>query len=163
MKLHIALLEPEIPQNTGNIARTCVALGAVLHLIKPLGFSIEDKQVKRAGLDYWEDLEFIVHEDFTAFLDFIDVPVFPATTKALNVYSDIDFAQNCCLLFGKESAGLPEEYLIKNREKCFRIPMKDDTRSLNLSNAAAIAAYEVYRQHNFPGLRIKGELHRQKW
>ncbi len=163
MKLHIALLEPEIPQNTGNIARTCVALGAVLHLIKPLGFSIDDKQVKRAGLDYWEDLDLKVYEHFAGFLDSIDVPVFPATTKALNIYSDINFGEQCCLLFGKESAGIPEEYLIKNRENCFRIPMKDDTRSLNLSNAAAIAAYEVYRQHNFLGLKMKGELHRHMW
>lgn len=164
MELNIVLHQPEIPQNTGNIARTCAAVGARLHLIHPLGFDVSEKQVKRAGLDYWDKLNIKHYDDLDHF--FRENPegqyVF-GTTKAKYVYSEIEYAEKCYLFFGKESAGLPEELLKEHPETCARIPMMANTRSLNLSNAVAIMTYEVLRQHNFQGLTAEGELHNLKW
>ncbi|MBN1647130.1 MAG: tRNA (cytidine(34)-2'-O)-methyltransferase [Spirochaetales bacterium] len=163
MKLHIVLVEPEIPQNTGNIARTCVAVGATLHLVKPLGFSIEEKEVRRAGLDYWQDLDLRVHKNLEAFFKSEPGPFFLSTTKAEQDISRMQFQKCSYLLFGRESAGLPEELLVRYRKNCFRIPMQAGVRSLNLSNAAAVAAYEVLRQHNYDSLETGGTLHRLEW
>ncbi len=162
--INIVLVEPEIPQNTGNIARTCAALGASLHLIEPLGFSVEDKYLKRAGLDYWDLLDV---RYYSSFKDFEDKnkncrTVF-VTTKADRLYTEIEYGENCCIVFGKETRGLPEELLAVNHSSCVRIPMVRDARSLNLSNAAAIVAFEAARQLGFPGLKKYGELHRLKW
>ena len=157
MKLNIVLVEPEIPQNTGNIARTCAAIGAKLHLVYPLGFSISEKQLKRAGLDYWDKLEIEEHIDFKSFLDKYkpeENDMYFVTTKGQHVYSDAkyDKEKEIYLLFGKETKGLPEDILKKYIEKTIRIPMRQDLRSLNLSNSVAIVAYEVFRQVNFEGL-----------
>ena len=157
MKLNIVLVEPEIPQNTGNIARTCAAIGAKLHLIYPLGFSISEKQLKRAGLDYWDKLEIEEHIDFKSFLEKYkpeENEMFFVTTKGKNVYSDVKYTneKEVYLLFGKETKGLPEDVLKKYLEKTIRIPMRETLRSLNLSNSVAIVAYEVFRQVNFDGL-----------
>lgn len=157
MKLNIVLVEPEIPQNTGNIARTCAAIGAKLHLVYPLGFSISEKQLKRAGLDYWDKLEIEEHMDFKSFLEKYkpeENEMFFVTTKGKNVYSDIKYSneKEVYLLFGKETKGLPEDVLKKYLEKTIRIPMRETLRSLNLSNSVAIVAYEVFRQVNFDGL-----------
>lgn len=155
--LNIVLFQPEIPQNTGNIARTCAAVGAKLHLIKPLGFSIRDRHLKRAGLDYWHLVDIIYYKDLTDFfeknkgknLNFI-------TKKASKSYDRIDFTGEIFLIFGKETAGLPENILKENWNKCFRIPMKENARSLNLSNAVAILAYEACRQKGFDKLQLRG-------
>lgn len=163
MNLNIVLLEPEIPQNTGNIARTCVAVGAALHLIEPLGFSIDEKQVRRAGLDYWKDLNLKVHKNADAFFSSEPGPFYFSTTKAKKVHSNIQFPETCYIIFGKESAGIPEKLLLQHKETCFRIPMQSEFRSLNLSNTAAIIAYEAFRQHNYPGLETEGDLHRHSW
>ena len=154
MKLNIVLVEPEIPQNTGNIARTCAAIGAKLHLVYPLGFDISEKSVKRAGLDYWDKLEIETHDSLTNFLEKYDISknnMFLVSTKATHVYSDVDYSKydEIFLLFGKETKGLPEDLLKSNLDKTIRIPMGFDIRSLNLSNAVAIVAYEVMKQHTF--------------
>ena len=157
MKLHIVLVEPEIPQNTGNIARTCAAIGAKLHLVYPLGFSISERSVKRAGLDYWDKLEIEEHQSFNKFLEKYkpeENNMFFVTTKGKQVYSEMDYSNmdEIYLLFGKETKGLPEETLKKYIEKTIRIPMRETLRSLNLSNSVAIVAYEVFRQEKFEGL-----------
>lgn len=158
MKLNIVLLEPEIPQNTGNIARTCAAIDARLHLIKPLGFSVEDKYLKRAGLDYWGDVEIIYHDNFDDFCGkYKDARFFFASTKSEKTYCDIEYKNEDFIIFGKETAGLPESLLKENWDYCIRIPIKEHLRSLNLSNAAAIIAYEAMRQWGFPGLSEVGK------
>lgn len=158
MKLNIVLVEPEIPQNTGNIARTCAALGAKLHLVYPLGFSISEKQVKRAGLDYWDKLEIEEHISFSKFLEKYkpeDTNMFFVTTKGKHVYSEPNYKNfdEIFLLFGKETKGLPEDILQKYINKTIRIPMREGLRSLNLSNSVAIVAYDVERQCNFNNLQ----------
>ena len=162
--MHIVLHEPEIPSNTGNIGRTCVATGTVLHLIRPLGFSLSEKALKRAGLDYWQDLDVRVYEDFEDFLtQNPGAHVYMATTKARRTYADVSYGPDDYIMFGKETAGIPEEILVEHEKDCIRIPMKDDYRSLNLSNAVAIILYEALRQQDFHGLREQGELHRLTW
>ena len=164
MTVNIALIEPEIPQNTGNIARTCAATGARLHLVKPLGFKIDDKKLKRAGLDYWDELDITYYESLSDFLEMNkDAPMFFFTTKAPRAYSQVEYPDGTFLVFGKETAGLPESLLKDNPEKCVRIPMRENLRSLNLSNAAAIAVYEFLRSHDFPNLTDKGEPVTFKW
>ena len=164
MPLHIVLHQPEIPQNTGNIGRTCVATGTKLHLIEPLGFLLNEKALKRAGMDYWKDL------DVTTYLDYGDfqnknkgAEIYYATTKARQLYSDVSYGPDCYLMFGKESAGIPEEILKEHPQRCIRIPMLGDARSLNLSNAAAIVLYEALRQNQFRGMKLEGALHRLAW
>ncbi|HOQ16577.1 MAG: tRNA (cytidine(34)-2'-O)-methyltransferase [Epulopiscium sp.] len=162
--MNIVLLEPEIPQNTGNIARTCAAIGADLHLIKPLGFSIDDKHLKRAGLDYWHLLNVYYYENFEDFKSkHPDGLYFMATTKAQKVYTEVKYTKDCFIIFGKETAGIPESILIDYPETCIRIPMREEARSLNLSNSVAIVAYEAMRQLNFEGLLKEGELRDYKW
>lgn len=158
--LNIVLFEPEIPHNTGAIARTCAATGAHLHLIKPLGFDISDKMVKRCGLDYWWLVDIRVYENLEEYFEKNgDENLWLATTKAPRDYSDADFTtENVSIMFGKETAGLPEELREKYRDRCIRIPMVSDARSLNLSNSAAILAYEALRQQGFPGLKSIGEM-----
>ena len=158
--LNIVLLEPEIPHNTGAIARTCAATGAHLHLIKPLGFDISDKMVKRCGLDYWWLVDIKVYENLDEYFEKNgDENLWLATTKAPQDYSEADFtSENVSIMFGKETAGLPQWLREKYREKCIRIPMVSDARSLNLSNSAAILAYEALRQQGFPGLKNTGEM-----
>ena len=158
MKLNIVLVEPEIPQNTGNIVRTCAALGAKLHLVYPLGFSISEKQVKRAGLDYWDKLEIEEHESFKKFLEKYkpeENNMFFVTTKGKHVYSDVDYSNmnEVFALFGKETKGLPEDILLKYIDKTIRIPMREGLRSLNLSNSVAIVAYDIFRQAGFDKLQ----------
>ncbi len=157
--IHVVLLEPEIPQNTGNIARTCAATGASLHLIKPLGFSIDDKHMKRAGLDYWDSLDLHVYENLEEFYEKNpNALVYYFSKKAKHVYSEIDYPDDVYLCFGRESVGLPEELLKKNEDRSLRMPMKEGLRSLNLSNTVAIAVYEVLRQRGFPNLEREGNL-----
>ncbi|MCX8074746.1 MAG: tRNA (uridine(34)/cytosine(34)/5-carboxymethylaminomethyluridine(34)-2'-O)-methyltransferase TrmL [Clostridia bacterium] len=158
MELNIVLLEPEIPQNTGNIARTCAAINAKLHLIKPLGFDISEKAVKRSGLDYWDKVNIQVYENLEEFLN-INSPnnLFLLTTKADKIYSDVEYSEDCYLMFGPESRGIPEKYILENFDKAIRIPMFSDIRSLNLSNSVAIVAYEVLRQNNFYELKKTSE------
>ena len=163
-KLNIVLLEPEIPANTGNIGRTCVATGTHLHLFEPLGFSLSEKALKRAGMDYWKDLEVTTYVDYQEFLEKNPgAKVYYATTKGKHVYSDVSYEPDCYIMFGKESAGIPEEILIEHPEECVRIPMIGETRSLNLSNSVAIVLYEALRQNNFDHMRLEGELHRLHW
>lgn len=153
MKLNIVLHEPEIPQNTGNIARTCAATGAALHLIRPLGFKIDDAKLKRAGLDYWHSLDIFYYDGLDEFFAMHPGAQFYCfSTKAPRPYTAVDYPDDCYLIFGKETRGLPEDFLRENYERCVRIPMRDGLRSLNLSNSAAIAVYEVLRQHEFDGL-----------
>ena len=162
--INIVLVEPEIPQNTGNIARTCAATGASLHLVKPLGFEIDDRKLKRAGLDYWDKLDITYYESLDDFFaKNPDADFYCFTTKARHVYSDICYPKRVFLMFGKETKGLPEELLFANPDRCVRIPMRDTLRSLNLSNSAAIAVYEVFRQRGFEGLRPDGELTKYRW
>lgn len=166
--LNIVLHQPEIPANTGNIGRTCVATGAVLHLIEPLGFSLDEKHLKRAGMDYWHLLDvrrYINFEDFLAKNPAVgkSAKLWLATTKAHQVYNDVSFGPDDYIMFGKESAGIPEEILVEHEEGCIRIPMREDIRSLNLSNSAAIVLYEALRQNAFAGLQENGELHRLCW
>lgn len=157
-KLNIVLVAPEIPQNTGNIARTCACTGAALHLVEPLGFKVDDKRLKRAGLDYWHLLDISYYPSFDAFIETVSGKhFFLCTTKAQNTYSDIRYPEGSYLIFGRETAGLPEEVLQKYPEKCIRIPMIEGARSLNLSNSVAIIAYEALRQNNFQGLKAQGE------
>lgn len=162
--MNIVLHQPEIPANTGNIGRTCVATGTKLHLIEPLGFRIDEKQIKRAGMDYWEKLDY---ERYINYQDFMEknpgAKVYYATTKAKRTYTDVTFGPDDYIMFGKESAGIPEEILIDNEETCIRIPMLSEIRSLNLSNSVAIVLYEALRQQGFTGLEDKGELHRLSW
>ncbi len=164
MALNIVLYEPEIPANTGNIGRTCVATNTRLHLIEPLGFSLEEKHLKRAGMDYWKELDvttYVNWEDFTRRNP--DAKVYYATTKARHVYSEVNYEPDCYIMFGKESAGIPEEILKENPETCVRIPMVGETRSLNLSNSVAIVLYEALRQNDFSNMKLEGELHRLRW
>lgn len=164
MAINIVLVEPEIPQNTGNIVRTCAAVGARLHMIKPLGFSVEDRYLKRAGLDYWNDVDISYYDSFQELRDkYKDSSFYYATTKAVNTYTDIKYPDDCFLVFGKETKGLPEDILVDNKEWCIRIPMIGDIRSLNLSNSVAIVVYEVLRQSNFKGMRTEGRLTQYEW
>lgn len=163
MTLNIVLVEPEIPQNTGNIARTCAAVNARLHLIEPLGFSVDDRSLKRAGLDYWHFLDISYYKSLDDFFEKNSGEYFFFTTKALNRHTDVSYPDNAYLFFGKETAGLPEELLKDNPDKCVRIPMQNEARSLNLSNAVAVGIYEVLRQWDYPELLCQGELHRLKW
>ena len=164
MAFNIVLLEPEIPANTGNIGRSCVSTGAKLHLIRPLGFSLEEKQLRRAGLDYWPQLDWALYEDFNDFLaKNPDGHKYFLTTKAHRRYTDAAFRDGDYLIFGKETAGLPEELLVEHEADCLRIPMVKDNRSLNLSNSAAIVLYEALRQQDFAGMQLNGELHRLHW
>ena len=162
--INIVLHEPEIPQNTGNIGRTCAAAGMRLHLIKPLGFSLDEKQLKRAGLDYWSELDVRVYENYGDFLaKNAGARVYFATTKGHLAYTQVSYEPDCYIMFGKESAGIPEEILVDNEETCIRIPMLENYRSLNLSNSVAIVLYEALRQQNFDTLQKDGELHRRSW
>ena len=164
--LNIVLVEPQIPQNTGNIARTCAATGARLHLVEPMGFKVDDAKLKRAGLDYWHLLDITYYENLDDFFEKNkDGVFFYFSTKAQKIYSEIEYPDNCYLVFGKETAGLPEELLYRNPERCVRLPMinNSDARSLNLSNSAAIGAYEVLRQWNFPEMLMKGKLTKFDW
>ena len=162
--MNIVLLEPEIPANTGNIGRTCVATGAKLHLIEPLGFKLNEKEIKRAGLDYWKDLDVTRYDSYQDFLDKNPkAKVYMATTKALYNYTDVNYEPDCFIMFGKESAGIPEEILLENKETTIRIPMVDNFRSLNLANSVAIVHYEALRQNNFTGMQLQGQLHRHSW
>lgn len=158
--LHIVLVNPEIPQNTGNIARTCAATGAKLHLIKPLGFEISDKYLKRAGLDYWHLMTLEIHESWADFREkYPDARLHLATTKAPHDYCQVEYRDGDFLVFGRETKGLDEDLLANNYEKCIRIPMREEARSLNLANSVAIVIYEALRQMNFPGLSGQGHLH----
>lgn len=162
--LNIVLLAPEIPANTGNIGRTCVSTGTRLHLIKPLGFVIGEKELKRAGLDYWPRLDVSVYESYEDFLEKNPgAKIYYATTKARHVYTEITYEEDCFLMFGRESAGIPEEILVEHPDTCVRIPMVKDNRSLNLSNSVAIVLYEALRQQNFAALEREGQLHRLSW
>lgn len=162
--LNIVLHEPEMPANTGNIGRTCVAAGACLHLIEPLGFKINDKMLKRAGLDYWDKLNVTVYDDFQDFLERNPgAKIYMATTKSKQKYTDVSYEKDAYIMFGKESAGIPEELLLNNNENCVRIPMMPGERSLNLANSVAIVLYEALRQQEFPGLEEQGQLHRYEW
>jgi tRNA (cytidine/uridine-2'-O-)-methyltransferase len=155
LTIHIVLVEPEIPPNTGNIARSCAATGAKLHLVKPLGFSIDDKTLKRAGLDYWPFVDLEVHESLEEFLKkYKDMPMYLATTKGIRRYTEVSYEENAMLLFGKETAGLPRTLIEEYKDRTIRIPMSRDTRlrSLNLSNSASIVLFEALRQQNFPDL-----------
>ena len=161
---NIVLLEPEIPANTGNIGRTCVATGSRLHLIEPLGFSLSEKALKRAGMDYWKDLDVTTYIDYQDFLEkYPGAMFYMATTKAQKVYTEAAYEDGCYIMFGKESAGIPEEILVENRENCVRIPMIGDIRSLNLGNSVAVVLYEALRQNGFAGMNLEGELHRLSW
>lgn len=163
-KLNIILYEPEIPANTGNIGRTCAATGTALHLIEPLGFRLDEKSLKRAGMDYWNELDVTTYINWTDFKkQNPDAKIYMATTKAQQVYTDVNYEPDCYLMFGKESAGIPEELLKMHPDNCVRIPMIGDTRSLNLSNSAAIVLYEALRQNHFEHMKLTGNLHRLSW
>ena len=162
--LNIVLYEPEIPANTGNIGRTCVATGTRLHLIEPLGFRLDEKSLKRAGMDYWKDLDVTTYSDFNDFMEKNPgAKIYMATTKAPNVYTDVKYEPDCYIMFGKESAGIPEEVLVEHKEDSIRIPMLGDIRSLNLGNSVAIVLYEALRQNGFRGMNLEGHLHRLEW
>jgi tRNA (cytidine/uridine-2'-O-)-methyltransferase len=164
MALNIVLFEPEIPQNTGNIARTCAAIGARLHLVHPLGYSLDEKHLRRAGLDYWPLVTIVEYENVDRFMEIHgDKELFFFTTKALHDYTDVQYPDETFLVFGKESAGIDERILVSHPSSCVRIPMIDEARSLNLSNSVAIAAYEFMRQKQFPALQRTGKLHRLSW
>lgn len=155
----IVLVEPEIPQNTGNISRTCACTGAALHLVKPLGFTIDDSKLKRAGLDYWSELDLHIHESLTDFLEYAKgKPLYFASTKAAHTYSDITYPEDAFFVFGKETKGLPEDLLHDNYENSIRIPMRTSLRSLNLSNSVAVVLYEALRQRDFFDLQLEGQL-----
>lgn len=162
--LNIVLFEPEIPANTGNIGRTCVATNTRLHLIEPLGFRLDEKSLKRAGMDYWKDLDVTTYIDFQDFMDKNpNAKIYMATTKAPNVYTDVAYEPDCYIMFGKESAGIPEEILVHHKEESIRIPMSGEIRSLNLSNSVAIVLYEALRQNGFENMTMEGHLHRLEW
>lgn len=163
--VNIVLLEPEMPANTGNIGRTCCAAGAKLHLIEPMGFRVNDKMIKRAGLDYWNDLDVEIYDCYSDFL--IKNPaaaekMYMATTKAKKAYTDVCYEPLCYIMFGKESAGIPEEIIVDSQETAIRIPMNHNIRSLNLSNSVAIVLYEALRQNSFAGMQLEGRLHHLK-
>ena len=163
-KLNIVLYEPEIPANTGKIGRTCVATGTRLHLIEPLGFLLNEKALRRAGMDYWPELDvvrYINWEDFLAKNP--QAKIYMATTKGRKVYTEVSYEPDCYLMFGKESAGIPEEILKQYSDTCVRIPMIGETRSLNLSNSVAIVLYEALRQNHFQDMKLEGELHHLSW
>lgn len=160
---NIVLIEPQIPQNTGNIARTCAATGARLHLVEPMGFVIDDKKLKRAGLDYWDMLDITTYTSTEDFFEQNSGDFYYFTTKAPSTYCDIIYPENAYLVFGREDAGLPETLLHNNQATCVRMPMLADARSLNLSNTVAIAAYELLRQNNFNGLLHEGKLRNYDW
>lgn len=162
--MNIVLLEPEMPANTGNIGRTCTATNTRLHLIEPLGFKLNEKMLKRAGLDYWDKLDVTIYSDYNDFLDRNPgATIYMATTKARKIYTDAAYEPDCFLMFGKESAGIPEEILVENQERCIRIPMWGDIRSLNLSNSVSIVLYEALRQNGFEKMNLRGELHHLHW
>ncbi len=161
--INIVMVEPEIPQNTGNVARTCAATGARLHLVGPMGFKIDDKKLKRAGLDYWHFLDITYYDSLDDFFSKNSGEFYYFTTKGRRAHSDVAYPDNVYLVFGKETKGLPEELLINNPDKCVRIPMSTGIRSLNLSNSVAIAVYEVLRQWEYPELENFGELHNYRW
>ncbi len=162
--LNVVLIEPEIPQNTGNISRTCASTGARLHLVGPMGFHITDKQVRRAGLDYWDKLDITYYDSTEEFFEKNkDGKFFYFTTKAEQTHSEVSYPNNAYLVFGKETKGLPEELLKENHDSCVRLPMRGIIRSLNLSNAVAVGVYEVLRQWDYPELSLKGQLHNLKW
>lgn len=162
--INIVLHEPEMPANTGNIGRSCVAAGARLHLIEPMGFRINEKQLKRAGLDYWDKLDVTVYDDFADFLARNPgAKIYMATTKSKQTYVDVRYEEDCYIMFGKESAGIPEEILLDYKETAIRIPMLPAIRSLNLSNSVAIVLYEALRQQNFKGFELEGQLHHYEW
>ena len=162
--LNIVLFEPEIPANTGNIGRTCVATNTRLHLIEPLGFRLNEKAIKRAGMDYWDDLDVTTYIDYQDFLNKNPgAKIYMATTKAPKVYTEAEFEQDCYIMFGKESAGIPEEILVEHKEDCIRIPMIGDIRSLNLGNSVAIVLYEALRQNGFAHMNMEGHLHHLEW
>ena len=163
--MHIVLHQPEMPANTGNIGRTCAATGTDLHLIEPLGFRLTEKALARAGMDYWKSLDVHRYVNYEQFLEMHpDAKIWYVTTKAERSYTDVVYEPDDWLMFGKESAGIPEEILASNRERCVRIPMLPNTRSLNLSNAAAVVLYEALRQCGFPGMVCAGHLHdRTDW
>ena len=162
-KLNIVLVEPQIPQNTGNIARTCAATGARLHLVGPMGFQIDDKKLKRAGLDYWHLLDITYYDSLEDFFKKNQGQFYYFTTKGQNRYSDIAYPEDAYIVFGREDAGLPEELLFQHPGRCGRLPMIPGARSLNLSNTVAIAGYEVLRQWDFEALKTQGELTRFSW
>ena len=162
-ELNIVLVEPEIPQNTGNIARTCAATGARLHLVKPLGFDISEKAVRRAGLDYWHLVDITVYDGIDDFFAKTAGPYYYFSTKARHIHSDISYPDGAYIVFGKETKGLPEELLHANPDTTVRIPMIDEASSLNLSNSVAVGVYEVLRQWGYPELKCKGELTKVKW
>lgn len=163
-KLNIVLYEPEIPANTGNIGRTCVATGTCLHLIEPLGFQLTEKALRRAGMDYWSQLEVIRYINYQDFLDKNPgAKIYMATTKARKVYTEVHYEPDCYIMFGKESAGIPEEILKENPDTAIRIPMVGDIRSLNLGNSAAIVLYEALRQNGFEQMRLQGDLTKYSW
>ncbi len=163
-ELNIVLYEPEIPANTGNIGRTCVATGTRLHLIEPLGFQLSEKALKRAGMDYWPELDVTRYLNWQDFLDKNPgVKIYMATTKGRKVYTEVSYEPDCFVMFGKESAGIPEEILREHPDECVRIPMIGETRSLNLSNSVAVVLYEALRQNQFDHMKLKGQLHHQSW
>lgn len=164
--LNIVLLEPEMPANTGNIGRTCCATGTRLHLIEPMGFRINDKMLKRAGLDYWDKLDVTIYNCYDDFLEQNPIArekMYLATTKSRRNYSDVSYEPDAYIMFGKESAGIPEEILVQSEETAIRIPMNQEIRSLNLSNSVAIVLYEALRQNQFLDMQLEGELHRLHW
>jgi len=162
--MNIVLHEPEMPANTGNIGRTCVAAGARLHLIEPLGFNINEKMLKRAGLDYWDKLDVIIYDNFEDFMKKNpDAKIYMATTKAPQTYAEVNYEPDCYIMFGKESAGIPEDILVKHQDTSIRIPMIGDIRSLNLSNSVAIVLYEALRQNKFAHMNLEGHLRNYDW
>ena len=163
-KLNIVLFEPEIPSNTGNIGRTCAATGTRLHLIEPLGFRLNEKAIQRAGMDYWNDLDvttYLNYEDFLAKNP--GAKIYMATTKARQTYAEVQYEEDCYIMFGKESAGIPEEILVQHPDTAIRIPMNENIRSLNLANSVAIVLYEALRQHNFEHMQLQGQLRNFQW
>ncbi|MDD3139736.1 MAG: tRNA (cytidine(34)-2'-O)-methyltransferase [Lachnospiraceae bacterium] len=162
--LNIVLFEPEIPANTGNIGRTCVATNTKLHLIEPLGFRLNEREIKRAGMDYWKDLDVTTYINYEDFLEKNPhAKIYMATTKAVNNYTDVTYEPDCFIMFGKESAGIPEEILVRHKEQSIRIPMVGDIRSLNLGNSVAVVLYEALRQNGFMGMNKEGHLHQLEW
>ena len=162
--MNVILLEPEIPQNTGNIGRTCCATGTKLHLIEPMGFRINEKNLKRAGMDYWDDLDVTIYDSFKDFMDqHPGIKIWMATTKAPHRYTDVEFGPDDYIMFGKESAGIPEEILVDNENTCIRIQMNQEIRPLHLTNSVAIVLYEALRQNDFHGMQMEGHLHRLQW
>lgn len=162
--IHIVLLEPEQGGNVGNIGRTCLAIGAKLHLIEPLGFRLSDKEIKRAGMDYWYQVDVVTYDNYEDFRNRNpQAKIFMATTKSKQIYTEVSYEEDCYILFGKESAGIPEEILLENRDNCIRIPMLPNIRSLNLANSVAIVAYEAMRQQEFRQFQLQGQLHQYAW